>query len=63
MSIAYLRISSLDNHLLDYHHRNDLAGFSRFAVEFLYFGIKEARACLFVCLFFAADFQSRVKGC
>lgn len=31
-----------------------LAGMSRFVVEFLYFGIKEARACLFVGLFFMA---------
>ncbi|WP_229505341.1 DUF817 domain-containing protein [Massilia mucilaginosa] len=29
---------------------------TRFAVEFLYFGIKEARACLFAGLFFAAVF-------
>jgi len=33
-----------------------LAGVTRFAVEFFYFGIKEARACLFVVLFFAAVF-------
>lgn len=29
----------------------------RFAVEFFYFGVKEARACLFVVLFFAAVFS------
>ncbi|WP_047454418.1 DUF817 domain-containing protein [Rhizobium rhizogenes] len=34
----------------------DLKGVRRFAVEFLFFGIKEARACLFVGLFFLAIF-------
>jgi uncharacterized membrane protein YoaT (DUF817 family) len=34
--------------------RPGLAGFPRFATEFLYFGLKQARACLFVGLFFAA---------
>ncbi|HEX8956379.1 MAG TPA: DUF817 domain-containing protein [Burkholderiaceae bacterium] len=46
----------LDNHLMA--DKTDLApaGFRRFAIEFLYFGVKEARACLFVALFFAAVF-------
>lgn len=35
---------------------NSKEGFKRFAVEFLYFGIKEARACLFAGLFFIAVF-------
>ncbi|MCM2441912.1 DUF817 family protein [Agrobacterium vitis] len=35
---------------------NNLSGLRRFIVEFLYFGIKEARACLFVGLFFLAVF-------
>lgn len=35
---------------------NSLSGLRRFIVEFLYFGIKEARACLFVGLFFLAVF-------
>lgn len=47
----------LDNHLLGLRAQPDLPGISRFAVEFLYFGIKEARACLFVGLFFAAVFS------
>ena len=34
-----------------------LRGASRFAVEWLHFGLKEARACLFVALFFAAVFM------
>jgi uncharacterized membrane protein YoaT (DUF817 family) len=37
--------------------RPELAGGARFAVELLHFGIKEARACLFVALFFAAVFM------
>ncbi|MFL6660496.1 MAG: DUF817 family protein, partial [Massilia sp.] len=36
--------------------RPQLTGAMRFLVEFLYFGIKEARSCLFVGLFFAAVF-------
>lgn len=36
--------------------RPELRGATRFAVEFLYFGLKEARACLFAGLFFAAVF-------
>lgn len=52
-----LRLSALDRHLLNQVTRADLVGPSRFAVEFLYFGIKEARACLFVGLFFATVFS------
>jgi uncharacterized membrane protein YoaT (DUF817 family) len=37
-------------------NRPHLAGSARFAVELLHFGIKEARACLFVALFFGAVF-------
>lgn len=46
----------LDHHLFNLAARPHLTGFSRFIVEFFYFGIKEARACLFVGLFFAAIF-------
>lgn len=56
-ALSSLRLSALDNHLLSKRSRADLSGISRFAVEFLYFGIKEARACLFVGLFFAAIFS------
>lgn len=52
-----LRLSVLDEHLLKQNNRPDLAGLSRFGLELLYFGIKEARACLFVGLFFAAVFS------
>ncbi|MGZ8304329.1 MAG: DUF817 domain-containing protein [Telluria sp.] len=46
-------ISAIDVHLLDTRAR-ELSGWRRGLYEFVYFGIKEARACLFVGLFFAA---------
>lgn len=49
-------LRALDNHLLNLTVRPELSGVSRFVVEFLYFGIKQVRACLFVGLFFAAVF-------
>lgn len=49
-------LASLDQHLLASAPQQNLSGFARFAKEFWYFGIKEARACLFVALFFAAVF-------
>jgi uncharacterized membrane protein YoaT (DUF817 family) len=49
-------LNALDAHLLDARPRAHLAGSRRFAREFLYFGIKEARACLFAGLFFFALF-------
>jgi uncharacterized membrane protein YoaT (DUF817 family) len=42
--------------LLDFRTRTELRGVKRFVVEFLYFGAKETRACLFVGLFFTAVF-------
>lgn len=54
--LSILRLSDLDDHLLNPGERPRLHGPSRFLIEFLYFGIKEARACLFVGLFFAAVF-------
>ena len=51
-----MRLQTLDDHLLNLPARPGLSGGARFAAEFLYFGIKEARACLFVGLFFAAVF-------
>jgi hypothetical protein len=50
-------LSALDGQLLDFDPRRNLAGLRRFVTEFLYFGIKEARACLFVVCFFAAAFS------
>ena len=49
-------LQALDRHLFDLPSRPTLRGLPRFLLEFLYFGIKEARACLFVGLFFAAVF-------
>jgi uncharacterized membrane protein YoaT (DUF817 family) len=49
-------LATIDNHLLDASARLGLRGMARFLTEFWYFGIKEARACLFVALFFAAVF-------
>ncbi len=49
-------VRTLDQHLLNLGAKPTLSGISRFAVEFLYFGIKQARACLFAGLFFAAVF-------
>jgi uncharacterized membrane protein YoaT (DUF817 family) len=48
-------LSAIDTFLMDDRPRR-LAGLRRGMVEFLWFGIKEARACLFVGLFFAAIF-------
>lgn len=47
---------TLDAWLLDDRPRPGLAGIRRASVEFLWFGIKEARACLFAGLFFLAVF-------
>ena len=49
-------LNALDTHLLNAAPRNRLRGWPRFLTEFLYFGIKEARSCLFVGLFFTAVF-------
>ena len=49
-------LSWLDRRLIAPKGNQQLAGFARFAAELLYFGAKEARACLFAGLFFAAVF-------
>ncbi len=46
-------LAAFDRHLMDARAR-PLSGARRGLVEFLYFGIKEARACLFVAGFFLA---------
>jgi len=51
-----VRLNVLDDHLLRNIERPRLTGLSRFLHEFLYFGIKEARASLFAGLFFAVVF-------
>jgi uncharacterized membrane protein YoaT (DUF817 family) len=49
-------IRALDAHFLDGAARPDLTGARRAATEFWYFGIKQARACLFAGLFFLSVF-------
>lgn len=51
-----MRLDSLDALLMQKTPRPALSGLPRFAAEFLMFGVKEARACLFVGLFFIAVF-------
>jgi uncharacterized membrane protein YoaT (DUF817 family) len=49
-------LSSFDEWLLDSSPAPALRGIKRFGWEFWFFGLKQARACLFVGLFFAAVF-------
>ena len=49
-------LAEVDTHLAAGEPLPWLARLPRFLREFLYFGVKEARACLFVVLFFAAVF-------
>jgi uncharacterized membrane protein YoaT (DUF817 family) len=49
-------LRTLDAHFGDIPARPELSGLRRALVEFLYFGVKQVRACLFVGLFFAAVF-------
>lgn len=55
--IKFLRLRSLDEYLMNPVLRSDLKGIRRFVFEFLHFGIKEARSCLFAGLFFIAVFS------
>lgn len=59
---ASLRLKALDDHLLAQEARTGLRGVARVAMEFLYFGIKQARACIFAGLFFAAVFAIPREG-
>lgn len=45
-----------DKYLMSFKSANNLKGFKRFCVEFWFFGIKQARACLFAGLFFVFMF-------
>jgi uncharacterized membrane protein YoaT (DUF817 family) len=51
------RLSTIDFYLCHFRPWTTLSGMGRFCVEFLYFGLKEARACLFAALFFIAIFS------
>ncbi len=57
-----MQLRSLDDFLMQSTPYPALAGLPRFAAEFLMFGIKEARACLFVGLFFIAVFSVPRSG-
>jgi len=47
---------AIDTFLINYRPHRELTGVSRFIAELLFFGIKEARACLFAGLFFVSVF-------
>lgn len=46
----------LDSYLCDFRPWGELYGIRRFIIEFLYFGMKEAQACMFASLFFLSIF-------
>ena len=56
MNFMMSRLSSVDHYLCEVQPWGQLAGLRRGIVEFLYFGVKEARACLFAGLFFLSIF-------
>ena len=56
------RLSDFDDYLMDDTQRTQLTGFHRFVAEFWFFGLKQARACLFAGLFFAAVFLMPQAG-
>jgi uncharacterized membrane protein YoaT (DUF817 family) len=49
-------IGTVDKVLLSPRVRPELSGLSRFVAEFFFFGVKQARACLFAGLFFLTVF-------
>lgn len=53
-TLAITSVNRLDNWLMHIAAPSDLTGFRRFVWEFWFFGLKQARACLFVGLFFAS---------
>ena len=55
-------LQRLDGVLLANTPAPELSGVRRFVVEFLFFGIKEARACLFAGLFFVSIFITPREG-
>lgn len=56
MNSMMSRLSSVDHYLCEVQPWGQLSGLRRGIVEFLYFGVKEARACLFAGLFFLSIF-------
>jgi uncharacterized membrane protein YoaT (DUF817 family) len=51
-----MSLRAIDDYLLRIPKKTHLIGLPRFLTEFLFFGVKEARACLFAGLFFATVF-------
>ena len=49
-------LNKFDQWLIHYQPNTNLKGLRRFITEFLFFGLKEARACLFAGIFFVAMF-------
>lgn len=59
---ARLRLRDLDAHLTTSQYWPGVTGAQRKVLEFFYFGLKEARACLFAGLFFIAVFTVPSAG-
>lgn len=57
-----MNLQTLDKLLLSEPNAKHFTGSKRLCIEFLFFGIKEARACLFAGLFFAAVFLTPRSG-
>jgi uncharacterized membrane protein YoaT (DUF817 family) len=57
-----MRVSPIERHLLDFRIKVLNGAARRFIVEFCYFGLKNARACVFVGLFFGAVFSVPSAG-
>lgn len=57
-----IKLSDFDYFLMRDNQRKNLAGYKRFLYEFGFFGLKQARACLFVFLFFSAVFLMPKAG-
>jgi uncharacterized membrane protein YoaT (DUF817 family) len=62
VSVPRVSLQLLDAYLTDHDRRSGADGWRRVALEFVHFGIKEARACLFAGLFFAAMFLLPRQG-
>lgn len=62
MTAQSARVFGIDRRLFQADGTLELAGLRRFLVEFIHFGIKEARACLFAGLFFTAVFLMPRNG-
>lgn len=55
-------LNKLDHWLIHHNPAPHLSGLKRFGIEFCFFGLKEARACLFAGLFFIAMFSVPKSG-